>query len=699
MGTNPPSVPFPAADHRTAASASTDFAVELGAEICTDLPAALRREWLVTNGIGGYAFGTVAGAATRRYHGLLVAATRPPAVRTLVLSKLEERVTVRGVRHDLSSNLWSDGSCVPQGHRLLTRFRLERGLPVWRWELDECTIEKRIAMVLGENAVIVEYRVLPGSADCELQLEALVANRAHHALNPNREFNAPIEVIDGSIRVRLTADEPPGGIAADLWMHCPRAEARAVGTWWRNLELPVECGFGYDHHDALLHAATFTARMTAGQRVTFGASLERPLARDPQLLFVAEQARRQAFLASAGVASAPALTKQLVLASDQCVVRRPLSPSQQGWSIIAGYPWFADWSRDTMIALPSLLLMTKRGPAARGVLETYARHLANGLLPNRFPERDAAGGEIAEWNSADAPLLFIRAVSLVHEASPDPAWLRTMWPAMRSIVESYLRGTRHGIRVDPSDGLVSASDPGTQLTWMDAKVNGRVITPRMGKPVEINALWYEALCRMSELAPRAGEDPAQWTRLAERVAVSFARFWNPQTQCLFDVIDGPDGDDASLRPNQILAAGLEHTPLTIEQLRAVVGCVARRLLVPLGLRTLDPSDPRYQPRCAGDIVARDEAYHQGTVWPWFLSFFVRGWRRINGDASVLTSIRKAISAHLHDAGLGTVSEILDGGAPHEPRGCPAQAWSIAAALEIVIEMDAGSGDGIAGLPS
>ncbi len=674
------------------------FAVDLGPSITADLGEAMRREWLLTNGIGGYALGTVSGALTRRYHGLLVAATRPPAVRTLVLSKLEERLVVRGTTINLSTNLWSDGTCAPQGFRHCARFRLERGLPTWRWELDECTLEKRIAMVLGENVVVVEYRLLPGSAPCELHLEALITNRSHHTLLPAPSFDAGIERMNGSlagggaIRARLPQTSPSiGGVGDELWLHCPGAEATPVGAWWRNVELPVERDRGYDHTDSMLHAATFTARLVPSQRLTFGASLGLPLPRDPQLLFVAEQARRQAFLDGSGMAKADPVVRQLVLASDQFVVRRPLANGQDGWSVIAGFPWFADWSRDTMIALPGLFLATRRLPAARGVLETYARRLSGGMLPNRFPDRDESGHEDLEYNAVDAPLLFIRAVGLVDAAHPDEQWLRAMWPAVRSIIEAYQRGTRFGIRVDDRDGLVTAGETGQQLTWMDAKVNGHVVTPRMGKPVEVNALWYEALVRARDVAERLHENAAPYAILAEQVRGSFERFWNPATGCCFDVIDGPvtaeapNGDDPSVRCNQILAAGLEHIALDPQRAKAVTDAVAATLLVPLGLRTLAPIDPRHRSRYEGDVVRRDESYHQGTAWPWLLPFFVRAWRRAGNDPSVIAALRAAIAEHLTDAGLGSVSEIVDSAAPHEPRGCPMQAWSVAAALEVMLD--------------
>lgn len=671
------SIDFP--EPRSDAAPVPRCGVTLDAALCRDRASALAREWLVTNGIGGYAMGTIAGAATRRYHGLLVAATRPPAERTFLLGKVEERLTVGGLRHDLSANCWRDDLLQPTGFQQLANFRLERGVPTWRWEIGAATLEKRVAMVHGANAVLVEYRLLPGSAPCELRLEALATNRSHHDLVPCPAWTASVARHGDALLVRLPATAS-GAPPQDLWLHCPGATVEPLATWWRDIDLPTERERGYDFRDTWLLAGAFTARLAPGTRVTFGAAVGVPLPRDPQVLFVAEQSRRQTLLDLAGCERASGVHRHLVHAADDFVVRRPLPSGSEGWSIIAGYPWFADWSRDTMAALPGLLLATRRYPAARGVLDTYARHLSAGMLPNRFPDRP---GDPLEYNAVDAPLLFLRAVGLLDAADPDPRWLRGMWPAATSIVEAFERGTRHGIAVDPADGLLAAGQAGLQLTWMDAKVDGRVVTPRMGKPVEVNALWYQALRHLESFALRLGEDRLPWARRAERVRESFGRFWNRAEECLYDVLDGPDGADPSIRPNQILAAGLEHTPLEPPAVAAVARRVASTLLVPGALRTLAPSDPRYVGRYEGDVVSRDHAYHQGTAWPWLLAFFARAWRRSGGDPALLDGMVAALAAHLQEGGIGSVSEILDGNPPHLPRGCPAQAWSVAAFLELL----------------
>jgi predicted glycogen debranching enzyme len=669
--------------------------LECDAALLADRGETLSREWLVTNGLGGYAMGTISGARTRRYHGLLVAATRPPAERAVLLAKLEERLVVDGVRHDLSTNLWSGGDATPAAPIPLVRFRLERGVPVWRFEVAGVILEKRLAMALGENVTLVEYRLMPHSAPCELALEALVTNRSHHELTPAKGFAASATRDGQAIRVRLGAHGANG--PNDLWLACAGdgvvVDALPADTWWERIDLPEDRARGYDGVESALHAATFRMRLDASDRVTFAASAGLPLLRPPSVLLLAEEARRQSYLESAGVARASAPWRQAALAADQFVVRRPLPSGRDGWSVIAGYPWFTDWSRDTLLSLDGLLLATRRHAAAKGVLETYAASLSGGLLPNRFPDR---GTSVTEFNAVDAPLLFVRAVGLVDAAcsaagSESPVgmdqWRRRLWPAMRSIGEAFLRGTRHGIRVDPSDALVVAGEPGVALTWMDANLNGRVITPRIGKPVEINALWYEAVRRIEAFARILGEDTQPWTRLADRISLSFARFWNPVEECLFDVLDGPDGNDESVRPNQVVAVGLDHVALPREQVRCVVERAARDLLVPLGLRTLSPDDHRYRARYEGDVTRRDESYHQGPAWAWLLASFVRAWLRTGGDPATAIGVREALTSHLGVAGMGSVSELCDAEAPFAPRGCPAQAWSVAAYLEILRETE------------
>jgi predicted glycogen debranching enzyme len=373
---------------------------------------------------------------------------------------------------------------------------------------------------------------------------------------------------------------------------------------------------------------------------------------------------------------APPWIERLVLAADQFVVRRPLPDDPDGATVIAGYHWFGDWGRDTMIALPGLTLDTGRADVARKILTTFARFLDRGMLPNRFPD----GGEAPEYNTADATLWYVEAIRAYHAATGDDGLLEDLWPALESIVTWHRDGTRYGIRPDPADGLLAAGELGVQLTWMDARVGDRVVTPRTGKPVEINALWYNALVAMGGFARRLRRPARTFETEAARVATGFARFWNPHEGWCFDVLDGPDGADPALRPNQILAVALPASPLPPERRRAVVDACARHLVTSYGLRSLAPFDARYAGRYAGDVAARDGAYHQGTVWAWLLGPFALAHFAAYGDAAAARAWLAPLADHLGDYGLGSIAEIFDAEPPFAPRGCIAQAWSVAETL-------------------
>ncbi|NBC17095.1 MAG: glycogen debranching protein, partial [Bacteroidetes bacterium] len=368
--------------------------------------------------------------------------------------------------------------------------------------------------------------------------------------------------------------------------------------------------------------------------------------------------------------------QHLVLAADQFVVQRPSAEEPDGRSVLAGYSWFSDWGRDTMIALPGLTLATGRPALAATILRTFARHIDRGMIPNRFPD----AGDVPEYNTVDATLWFVEAVRAYHAATDDDDLLRDLFPVLQDIVEAHWEGTRYRIRVDPADGLLAAGEPGTQLTWMDAKVDDWVVTPRIGKAVEINALWYNALRTLAMVARRLGAPAASYEDAAERVAAHFDRFWNAERGCCFDVIDGPDGDDPALRPNQLLAVALPHSALTPEQQRRVVDHCARHLLTPVGLRSLSPEHPDFATRYGGPPRERDAAYHQGTVWSWLIGPFVQAHLCVYDDPVQARTFLTPLLDHLEAHGLGSISEIFDGSPPFTPRGCPAQAWGVAEVL-------------------
>jgi predicted glycogen debranching enzyme len=430
-----------------------------------------------------------------------------------------------------------------------------------------------------------------------------------------------------------------------------------------------------------LRAATFRATLSPGESLTLVASVEE----SPDLDGEASLKRRRVHEEERIARAAPlwdtadplwGRIRQLILAADPFIVRRAVEGDPDGMSVIAGYHWFGDWGRDTMIALPGLTVPTGRTGDAATILRTFARFADRGMLPNRFPD----AGEEPEYNTADATLWYFEAIRACHEATGDDSLLRDLYPVLREILDRHVRGTRYGIRLDPEDGLLFAGEPGVQLTWMDAKVGDWVVTPRIGKPVEINALWYNAIRSMAAFARRLGEEESAYEALAEKILRGFGRFFREDLGRCLDVLDGPEGDDASMRPNQILAVSLAHSPLPEARRRAVVDACTRELLTPLGLRSLSPGDSRYAGQYGGDTVCRDGAYHQGTVWPWLIGPFVTAHLRVYRDPATARSFLLPLLRHLDDHGLGSVCEIADGDPPFTPRGCIAQAWSVAEVL-------------------
>jgi predicted glycogen debranching enzyme len=646
-----------------------------GREICGELDVAERREWLCTNGVGGFASGTVAGTLTRRYHGLLIAALRPPLGRRRVVTKLEEDVDYGGAAFALSTDRWADGTIAPTGHRLLERFRLDGTTPVWTYACADALVEKRVWMEPGANTTYVRYRLVRASAPLGLTLRVLVNDCDYHATVRAEGWAMTVTPVDQGCRVRGFEG------AAPVLVLAPGAEATPAHEWYRRFALPREAERGLDAEDDNLHAATLRATLRSGQTLTVVLSTETAPATDGEAAWQRRQAHEADLLARwtrgwPAAATAPAWVRQLVLAADQFVARRPLPDDAAGMTIIAGYHWFGDWGRDTMIALPGLALATGRPELAARVLRTFARFVDQGMLPNRFPDE----GETPEYNTADATLWWFEAIRACHAATGDDGLLKELFPALENVLDWHRRGTRYGIGEDGADGLLRAGAAGVQLTWMDAKVGDWVVTPRIGKPVEINALWYNALRAMAGFARRVRRPAAAWDAAADRVRESFARFWCEAAGYCYDVIDGPAGDDRSLRPNQIFAVSLPESPLPPERQRAVVDACARQLLTSHGLRSLAPGDPAYRGRYGGPQRERDGAYHQGTVWGWLLGPFALAYARAYGDRDAARDLLEPLASHLADYGVGSIAEIFDGEPPFAPRGCIAQAWSVAETL-------------------
>jgi predicted glycogen debranching enzyme len=648
--------------------------LDFGRDICGDLANAERREWLVTNGIGGFAMGTIAGTLTRRYHGLLLAALNPPLGRTLLFAKLDETATVNGTDYALFNNRWADGKVEPNGYHHLERFHLEGTVPVWTFALGDALLEKRIWMAQGSNTTYIRYTVVRAQAPVKIYAKALVNHRDYHATTVSEDWDTQIESIADGMKVTAFPEATP------LYLFGENAKAWVEEDyfWYEDYLYSIEEYRGQnDVTEDHLYAGTFELTLAAGQSATIVASTEPQPIIDGAMALAAQTAHEQSLLDQAGDIAHTDM-RQLVLAADQFMVKRATPTDPHGLSVIAGYPWFSDWGRDTMIALPGLTLATGRGDDAEKILRTFAHFVDQGMIPNRFPDE----GETPEYNTVDATLWFFEAIRAYHETTNDLDLVRDLFPILDDIIQWHKKGTRYNIKVDPRDGLLHAGEAGVQLTWMDAKVDDWVVTPRVGKPVEINALWYNALCIMVDFAKLLGDSTTRFQESADKVLANFGKFWQSQHEYCFDVIETPSGNDGALRPNQLFAVSLPHSPLNVVQQKSVVDVCARQLLTSHGMRSLSPTAIDYQGHYGGDRYKRDGAYHQGTVWSWQLGAFVSAYLRVYNDKIGAMALMRPLWQHLGDAGIGSISEIFDGDAPFTPRGCPAQAWGVAELLRV-----------------
>ena len=626
----------------------------------------LTREWLVTNGIGGYAAGTLSGVNTRRYHGLLVAATEPPAGRRVRLANLIEEFVIGETHYELSTNEYRDGTLHPDGWGKLKTFRLVGNRPEFVFQVGDLEIVKTVWMDRGANRTWASYR-LDGDGEVELRLLPLVTDRDFHSetrAGAVGEFAFATEGTGRRVAIRRNG-RPVLTLTADRDI-----EIDAAGDWFWEVAHRRERERGFDFVEDLWCPVALRVRLRAGNSFALAASTDYEQPRSAGASMAAYDLRQETLTAS----MADNVTKRLALAADQFLVARG---EREVGTVIAGYHWFGDWGRDTMIALPGLTLPTGRAAEMREILLEYGRYVDRGMLPNRFPD----SGTEPNYNTADATLWWFEAVARYLEATDDRTLLDDLLMKMVSVAEEHDRGTRFGIGVDQEDSLLRAGEPGVQLTWMDAKVGDWVVTPRIGKPVEINALWYSALRSLEGWLDGAGLNPRKTRAQADRVALSFRkRFWNPDTGHLNDVVDGPDGDDPALRPNQLLAVSLTHPLLHGENARSVVTSVRDGLLTEYGLRTLATVHPDYAPRYEGGPLERDGAYHQGTVWPWPIGAYVDAHLHAFGSADGLEGVLDGLLESLDSAGLGSIGEIYDGDPPRRPDGCVAQAWSVAEVL-------------------
>ena len=647
--------------------------IRVGREICGDPEAAAKLEWLETNGLGGFASSSITGMNTRRYHGLLTAATRPPVGRLAMLSKLEETVTVAGRRYEISCNRYP-GTVHPAGYRYLREFRLE-AWPVFVYDLDGVMVEKRVFMVAGENTTVIEYRA---GADCTLELRPLISFRDYHATTHRNDALNPKYENDGGVAVLRPYEDLPA-----LYLAHNASSVAGGSGWYHDFEYDRERERGLDFREDLYNPLAMMFDVAGGEVATVIASTMRHETGELAMLRGREMERRAKVTAAAP--GCGDFVQRLTAAADQVLVKRG-----EWKTVIAGYPWFSDWGRDTMISLPGLTLVTGWHETARKILLAFAESMYQGMTPNRFPDD---GGK-PEYNTVDGTLWFFEAVRAHGERTGDYEFIRLrLWAAMKTSIDWHVRGTRYGIRVD-ADGLLACGEPGVQLTWMDAKVGDWVVTPRRGKPVEVQALWYNALRIMQDLAVRFGYgDATAYGAMADKARGSFhGLFWNEQAGCLYDVVDG-DARDAAVRPNQIFALSLTHRMLEDGDGRRVLDVVERELVTPAGLRTLSPRDAQYRGRYEGGVVSRDAAYHQGTVWPWLMGPFLTAYARLKGGSEAAR--RLAVFAEMLQTGcLGQIGEVADGDAPHAAGGCVAQAWSVAEILRVAAEV--GHSDGAQG---
>lgn len=650
------------------------------------LEPLITREWLVANGLGGYASGTVSGVTSRRYHGLLIAALPAPLGRRVMLNHLTELIrlpdgtTLRIGGEERGRQLQLHGA------DLLREFRLEMGLPVWRYEFGDYVLEKRIILPHRQNTVFINYRLVEGTGIVRLKLRPAIHFRGYEEPVSAAHFG-PCSV--ACLERRVEVASPPPLPPLRLFVHGERVAFTLESDWLPDLLYRVEESRGYEATGSMWTPGYFRGNLTLGQDLTLVASTELwevLLALPPREALQFERERREHLLSIANANLQVGPASELVLAGDQFIITpsgrvvdeaRTRATGDEVRTVIAGYHWFTDWGRDTMVSLEGLTLATGRHTEAGYILRTFGQYVRDGLIPNFFPDGQNEG----LYHTADATLWFFHAVQRYLVATGDRVTLRTLLPKLQDIVDHHICGTRFGIGIDPADGLLRQGQHGYQLTWMDAKVDDWVVTPRRGKAVEINALWYNALRLLQTwLQDELGEQQhSNIARLADQVRQSFNdRFWNPDRGYLYDVVDGESEDDESLRPNQLFAISLDHPVLDPSHWSAVLDAVTKHLLTPVGLRSLAPGHPDYKPRYFGDLRARDAAYHQGTVWAWLIGPFIDAYLAVHPeDRKGARRYLDGLVHHLGEACIGSISEVFDAESPYTPRGCIAQAWSVA----------------------
>ena len=650
---------------------------------------ATQYEWLETNGLGGWSSSSIIGAHTRRYHGLLAAAIVPPAERMVLLSKLDETIVSGDKRIELGVNLYPGNTIHPNGHHYLMSFTKEL-FPEWVYEAEGIQLKKRIGMIHGENTVVMIYDVIKADSSFALELLPLMAGRGYHSLN----HEGPQMHWDADFENGIFHNQPDG--INNVFINVPGSTYQHEPRWFTNFQYSVEQYRGLDFTEDLFNHGIFTVELKEGDSLGVIISTENPAGRNAHDLLQMEEERRKKLLE--GQPKDETL-QQLLLAADQFIVRRDLkqseskAPPAEGFgeafkTVIAGYHWFTDWGRDTMISLPGLTLSTGRFEDAKKILAAFAQSVSMGMLPNRFQDN----GEAPEYNNVDGTLWYFIAVYKYLLATADKEFvLNEILPVLKEIIDWHFKGTRYSIHVD-EDGLLYAGEVGQQLTWMDARIGTWVVTPRMGKPVEIQALWYNVLKIFAKLLHlnNQSQDADAIELSAVKAKESFERlFWNAEGQYLYDVIDESGKPNAELRPNQLFAISLPFVLLEGDKARSVLKIVTEKLYTPVGLRSLPAEDVHYVHQYGGDQWHRDSSYHEGTVWSWLLGPYVDAIMKVNAGKGKAKA-QKVIDDfkyHLNEGCIGSVSEIFDADAPHHPRGCIAQAWGVAEVLRVMKEYE------------
>ncbi len=640
--------------------------------ILNNYEEAIQLEWLETNGLGGWSGSSIIGCNTRRYHGLLVAATRPPTERMVLVSKIDETICINNERFELGVNNFGD-AVNPKGHLLLNKFT--KGLfPEWTYEWKGVAIKKTIAMVQGENTTLVLYTVIKAPKSLTLELQPFIAARGYHELqNDKSNLWWDVDFKDGIFKNHPFQD------STNIFISVPGATYQHHPNWFEHFNYDEEKKRGLDFKEDLLNHGTLSVQLKKGQTIGIIISTENPQGKNAIELFEIELARKKALLEKQPDSET---VRQLILAADQFVVKR----DDKLKTIIAGYHWFTDWGRDTMISLHGICLTTKRFDDAKKILSAFAKSVSMGMLPNRFQDHD----QCPQYNNVDGTLWFFVAIYKYYLATKDGQFvLKELLPVLTDIINHHFQGTRYNIKV-ADDGLLFAGEQGQQLTWMDAKIADWVVTPRMGKPVEVQALWYNALRIYSELLhiDNQHESAAHFATKALIARQSFKKiFWYVEGNYLYDVIDKNNNQDTSLRPNQLFAICLPFALIENQEAKAVLKIVEDKLYTLVGIRTLPVSDLRYVGEYGGGLFKRDSSYHQGTAWSWLLGPYIDTLIKVKGAKGKAQAkvVIQEFAHHLEEGCIGNISEIFDANAPHHPKGCVAQAWSVAELLRVIIE--------------